>query len=316
MCPSLVRAVILTVICSRPCWSVDELPHPVTAMSVDQDGTVLVSASRDGLRILKLPDLRLQKSVPPSLEITHDVSFSRNGESLYLCGGIPGESGEVLCLAWPELHVRWRQVVSEDVAYTIALSPDARVIAVACHDHSIRLLNASDGKLIKKLTGHSKPVRSVRFLNDELMVSAGIDMSIRVWKTDGWTIRRTLKNHRQAVTSLAVSPAPGLTILASGSDDRTVRFWQPEIGRMVRFRRLASPVTALSFDATGDQLIAACRDGSVNLIQVATLETTQLRREGAWIHSLVIDADSGVIGDADGKLHQVTITKDEESESQ
>ena len=310
------RYITHTLSCFAPVVFLLSLPRvapaedqfaPVTALASNAEGDALVAGSRNGIQVYRLPSLELRRSLKPLLEIVHDVVFSPDGSSLSVSGGVPGESGEVFCLAWPSLKLRWRQAVAEDVVYAADYSPDGQIIALAAHDSHIRLLRAADGKLLGTLSGHSKPVRDVCFLNTDLMVSAGIDMSIRVWKTDGWTVRRTLRNHRQSVQSLSLSPAEGQPLLASGSVDRTVRFWQPAIGRMVRFYRLPSPVTVTAFDRTGERLLAACQNGAVWLIDVATLESIQLRPPAVWIHSLQVIGDTCITGDADGHVKKLKI---------
>ena len=53
--------------------------------------------------------------------------------------------------------------------------------------------------------------------------------------------------------------------MISTSEDRTVRLWQPEIGRMVRFVRLGSIPRRVVNLADGD-LAVGCDDGTVIVI--------------------------------------------------
>ena len=63
----------------------------------------------------------------------------------------------------------------------------------------------------------------------------------------------------------------GLPLVASASDDRTIRIWQPTIGRLVRFIRLET--TPLNIDWIDSKTIAAsCKDGKVYLIDTLELE--------------------------------------------
>src|SRR5690606_28807682 len=90
------------------------------------------------------------------------------------------------------------------------------------------------------------------------------DESIRLWDAPTGAARRVLANHTRAVNDLQLRPAAEprtLPMIASAGDDRTVRLWQPTIGRLVRFARLDSPALALAWTADGRRPWAACRDG-------------------------------------------------------
>jgi WD40 repeat protein len=53
------------------------------------------------------------------------------------------------------------------------------------------------------------------------------DNTVMLWTADG-RHRGSLEGHRRAVRALASLPADGRMLLASGSDDQTIRIWDPE----------------------------------------------------------------------------------------
>jgi WD40 repeat protein len=79
-------------------------------------------------------------------------------------------------------------------------------------------------------------------LNDKkTLVSAAIDQSLRVLDAESGELDRSLDQHTGPVHALALRPAhKGLPMLASAAGDRSVRIWQPTIGRMIRYARLES----------------------------------------------------------------------------
>src|SRR5690606_33332140 len=93
------------------------------------------------------------------------------------------------------------------------------------------------------LRGHAGPVLGVDYSPDgKLLVSAGADRSLKVWKAATGELLRSFTNHTEGVHSVAFRPPAGAAgnphaYCVSASDDRTVRVWQPEIGRMVRIVR-------------------------------------------------------------------------------
>ena len=65
-------------------------------------------------------------------------------------------------------------------------------------------------------------------------------------------------------------------MVASAAADRTIRFWQPTIGRMVRYVRLPSAALAIAW--IGDEtMVASCRDGKLRVINTFRLSIEQDR---------------------------------------
>jgi hypothetical protein len=60
-------------------------------------------------------------------------------------------------------------------------------------------------------------------------------------------------------------------LLASTGDDRTVRLWYPETGRMLRFVKLPHVARSLAFSVDGTRIYAGCDDGTVRILDVASL---------------------------------------------
>ena len=76
-------------------------------------------------------------------------------------------------------------------------------------------------------------------MDGKTLVSAGVDQSVRVWDLESAKLIRSLNQHTKPVHALALRPTEvGLPMVASAAGDRTIRLWQPTIGRMVRYVRL------------------------------------------------------------------------------
>ena len=132
---------------------------------------------------------------------------------------------------------------------------------------------------------HTSPVHG------ETAVSASRDQTLRVWNTNTGENLRTLHNHSRDVNGLALQPAAsGLPVVASASADATVRFWQPTIGRMVRFARLPSEPLSIAWVAGAAKLIAGCRDGKARLIDPVSVNTTEtLDVSDGWLYAISVD---------------------------
>jgi len=95
------------------------------------------------------------------------------------------------------------------------------------------------------------------------------DRLIKLWDVDSGRLLRTLKDHSDAVYSLAFDPTGKL--LASGSADRAVKVWNVETG--VRLYTLSDPtdwVYAVAWRPDGKQLAAGGVDRSIRTWDVSS----------------------------------------------
>ena len=73
----------------------------------------------------------------------------------------------------------------------LAFSPDGSMLASGSYDTNVRLWRASDGTLLKELTGHTAWVRSLAFSPDgKWLATASDDNTVRLWNMpDGKLLR-------------------------------------------------------------------------------------------------------------------------------
>jgi WD40 repeat protein len=312
--------VMLLVHCAIA--SAEEPRSPITAITVSPVSGDLLTGSQSGLS-----DRRYQSR----LSHIHDLAFSPNGRVLAVAGGVPGENGVVELFDVPpsgQPQFRFRNTLHSDVAYCVSWSPNGRRIVTASLDAQCKVLDVSNGQLISQLAGHSRGVTSACFLTDDLLVTASLDDSIRVWRLPptsnasntgvvvSGALVRTLSNHTAPVSALALRPVPRpnvqlateLSMIASISEDRSVRFWQPTIGRMVRFARLNSVPLSSVWLRNGERLAVGSRDGSIRLINPDTAEVGKpIATLTAAPMSLAVSLDGHqlLVGTSDGVLHRL-----------
>jgi WD40 repeat protein len=266
------------------------------ALAVAPNAKHVLTGSQAGIQILSLPDLMGSGSLPTKLEHVHDLAFSPRGDLLAASGGSPGERGAVELWEWPAGTLKTTLAAGDDVAYDSTWNAEGTQIAAAGADKAVRVFSIaleSDGTRSAPATlrPHSAAVLAVEWLHaDDLVLSAGVDQAIRVLKASGETLR-SLDNHTAPVRDLAVRSGKqeGPTVVASAGADRTVRFWQPAIGRLVRFARLPVAPTAICWTQSGTHVLAACEDGHLRAIDYETLSIVELPEHlNGWAHSVAI----------------------------
>ncbi|MFF8769323.1 helix-turn-helix domain-containing protein [Kitasatospora sp. NPDC015120] len=105
-----------------------------------------------------------------------------------------------------------------------AIAPDARLLATASTDGTVRLWSLPDRRPVATLTGHNSPVRAVAFSPDgRLLASAGSDGTVRLWDVAQRRPPVVLRGHVGPVRAVAFG-ADGRTVVSGGADG-TVRVW-------------------------------------------------------------------------------------------
>jgi WD40 repeat protein len=285
---------------------------PITALAFAPDGLHVACGSQRGIEVRSWPSLDVVRRIETVLPHVHDLVFSPDGTHLVAAGGAPSEFGGYELFSWPDGEPLLEGLDHTDVAYAASWSADGSYVATAAGDEQVALWDAARGTRRHELTGHSRRVLAVALVpNTELIVSSGVDQSLRVWDRASGNLVRVLDNHTDEVRDLALRPNDhDLPMVASASADRTVRFWQPTIGRMVRFARLPAEPLALAWTATGDRLAIACTDGHLRVIDPQTLETSldEPAIDG-WAYEVAVAPDNAaaVVAGTDGQICRILL---------
>jgi WD40 repeat protein len=230
-------------------------------------GPILASASFDNtVRLWKLPEGTLLRTLQGDGADINSIAFSPDGR--ILAGGGAGEGivwlwdaatgavlrtlgghtqsvlsvafsqdGQVLVSAGLDGTVRlWNtktgeqeKVFSRDAPSVVALSPDAKIVAIGSAN-TVQLRDVQTNAELHRLTGHTSGVVSLAFSPDgKLLASGSYDTTVRLWDVQKGKLLYKLKGHGSIARAVAFSP-DGST-LATGSQDNTANLWriQPDV---------------------------------------------------------------------------------------
>jgi WD40 repeat protein len=205
----------------------------VPSFAFSPSGDTLVSACFDGnLYEWDLKSERVRSVLKGHLGKVYTVAFSPDG-TMIASGGADG-----FIRIWDSVtSAQLCEIQTPAFVYCVAWAPDNAMLASvsACTDAKVYLWDIASRALRYELSGHGKPVASVAFSPDGLLIaSAGGDGRILFWDVGEGIEVHTL-SAEDRVTSLSFSP--GGMMLASGLDDHTALIW--DVGSLQQHRETA-----------------------------------------------------------------------------
>ncbi len=188
--------------------------------------------------------------------------------------------------------------------WSLAFSPDGRILAAANYDSTIRMWENGSWKQLPTLRGHTRPINKIAFSRDGAhLASAGSDGLVKVWNPRTGELIRTMNVDPEGVAALAFSPDGRL--LATAGKDPSIRLWN--IGTAEITKELPGHtdfVTQLAFSPDGKWIASGGWDGTVRVWSVADRKRHIHYGDLDVVTSLLFttDGSSLLVGTRHGKM--------------
>jgi WD40 repeat protein len=284
-------------------------PGAVWAVAVSPNGRWLASGSADGSVHLRDGNtLTLRPGPPRGDGPVYCLSFSPDSRCLAACRG----SAVIVWDLAQGTREKYRFTARGWGATTLALSSDGKRLAAGSNfSAQVRLWDLERGRPIAHRIREGA-LQALGFTPDGrwLVLVRKDDARIEVWDAAGTRLHQQLAGHSEYVLGLAFASDGQL---ASASNDRTVRMWDPAGGgqRLV-LRGRAAGVTCVAFDRAGKRLVSGDKAGGVRVWDVTRDPRGLVLRAtaegfGEWLGGLAFSADGRRLLAFDGSTQRANV---------
>jgi WD40 repeat protein len=192
---------------------------------------------------------------------------------------------------------------------SLAFSPAGGVLAGGSGDGKVWLFAVKGGQvtLAQTLTEHTGWVRAVAFSPVEnLLASASQDRTVKLWRT---TEARAEELYSLGASSpmLSLAFAPDGMLLAGGTVDGQVLFWQTASGKQVNALQGTSGIYAMIFLPGGEYLVTGAEDGMITLWNLKQELQAARLNPGGGIWALSVSPAGDLLAAAYGEEGKVAL---------
>jgi len=282
---------------------------PISAVAFSPDGKTLAVGGYQEVLLWDLANGKLSKRIGMGqvANFVHALAFGKDGRSLVVAEGVPHSSGAVKVFdietGQPTLNFQ----EPKDVVYSLALSPDGKLLAGSGADGLAYIWSMDEKKVAATIKDHSDWVLGVSFSPDgKFLATASADSSSHVWEVGTWNSVRRLPQSDTVHGAVFSADGTLLALAVGGPKDRAIRIRRKDNGGQTRAISLgaATPLDVI-WAPKGNKIYVPCSDNTMKVYNAANgALTANVTGHGDWVYCVAINADETrfATGSADGTV--------------
>jgi WD40 repeat protein len=280
-------------------------PVPLSALAFSPDGQTLASGGYQEVLLWDLAGARLAKRIGVGQigDFVRAVAFRNNGQHLAAAGGTPYGPGAVTVFDVASGQLVAALQEPKDSVFTVAFSPDGKLLAAGGADSVARVWSVDEKKLVAELKGHAGWVQSANFSADgKFLITASADRTVQVWEVGAWKVVTKL-DQLEPVSGAVFGPNAELVAAAvAGPSDHAIRLRRRDNGQLARAIDLGVPwPLGLVWAPAGNRMYVPLTDKTVRVYDPNSgAHLATLAGHGDWVYAAALCADGTKLATAAG----------------
>ena len=270
---------------------IDGIPGKVNALHFSADGATLVVAAGitglDGVaELYSVATAQKLVRFEGHRDAVQDAELSPDGRWL----ATAGYDRSIRLWTVADRSLVWSNSVHNGAVFDLAFDPSGTVLASASADQTVKLWRVRDGVRLDTLNQPQGDLNRVLFTPDgQHVLAVGADRRIHQWRF----VSREAPALNPVVTARFAHEAGIVSMvlsrdgrhLVTGAIDRSLKQWRlPELQEVASWSGQSDVAAALAMDGSGDRVLVARMDGSVEAVGLKGDVATGLAGMGTTKH--------------------------------